>query len=83
MRLGTHLLAGWAVANGVEALPGKGLDAHGRRLVVLASLAPFLDGIHVFWNQRRFIPSVRNSCYSLVLCSWGVEKGTGIFFSSP
>jgi len=54
MRLGTHLLAGWAVANGAEVLPGKGLDAHGRRLVVVASLAPFLDGVHVFWNQRRF-----------------------------
>ena len=54
MRLGTHLLAGWAVANGVELLPGAGLDAHGRRLTVVASLAPFLDGIPILWNYRRF-----------------------------
>ena len=54
MRLGTHLLAGWAVANGVDLLPGRGLDARGRRLAVLASLVPLADGIHVFWNQRRF-----------------------------
>ena len=54
MRLGTHLLAGWAVANGTDLLPGEGLDARGRRLAVLASLVPFADGIHVFWNQRRY-----------------------------
>ncbi len=54
MRLGTHVLGGWAAANGAGLLPGKGLDARGRRLAVLASLVPLVDGIHVFWNQRRF-----------------------------
>jgi len=41
-------------ANGVELLPGPGLDTRGRRLTVLASLAPFVDGVHVFWSQPRF-----------------------------
>ena len=54
MRLGTHLLAGWVVANAVELLPGCGLDGRGRRLTVLAALAPFLDGVQVFWNYERY-----------------------------
>ena len=54
MRLVTHLLAGWAVAHSAESSPRWRLDARGRRLAVLAGLAPFLDGVHVFWDQERF-----------------------------
>ncbi len=54
MRLGTHLLAGWAAANGVELLRRVELDAHGRRLTVLASLVPFLDGLPILWSHDLF-----------------------------
>jgi len=54
MRLVTHILAGWAVAHSPEGSPRLRLDARGRRLAVLAGLAPLLDGVHVFWNQERF-----------------------------
>lgn len=78
MRLGTHLLAGWAVANGVELLPGAGLDAHGRRLTVAASLVPFLDGIPILWNYRRFQEVHHEYTCSLVVGA-GVAVLLGLF----
>ena len=60
VRLGTHLLAGWAVANGVELVPGVRLDARGRRLAVVASLAPFLDGLPALWGNEQLFQKVHH-----------------------
>jgi membrane-bound metal-dependent hydrolase YbcI (DUF457 family) len=56
MRLGTHLLSGWAIAHGVELASGRDLGVRGRRLVVGASLAALADGIPIFmfWDQDLF-----------------------------